>query len=32
MLQNDRGYLDPEPDGVALSVLPLDTDSTFHTL
>ncbi|KPI88003.1 putative calpain-like cysteine peptidase putative cysteine peptidase Clan CA family C2 [Leptomonas seymouri] len=31
-LRKDRGYLDPFPEGVALEVLPLDTDRTFREL
>ncbi|KPI83599.1 putative calpain-like cysteine peptidase [Leptomonas seymouri] len=31
-LCGDRNYLDPEPEGVPLSDLPLNTDSTFHQL
>ncbi|KPA73484.1 putative calpain-like cysteine peptidase putativecysteine peptidase Clan CA family C2 [Leptomonas pyrrhocoris] len=30
LLQGDRGYLDREPEGVPLSQLPLDKDSTFN--
>ncbi|KAG5475800.1 hypothetical protein CUR178_03513 [Leishmania enriettii] len=29
-LKKDRAYLDPEPEGVALEELPLDTDPDFH--
>ncbi|KAG5475540.1 hypothetical protein LSCM4_04122 [Leishmania orientalis] len=29
-LKRDRAYLDPEPEGVALEELPLDTDPDFH--
>ncbi|RHW68216.1 calpain [Trypanosoma brucei equiperdum] len=30
--EGDRGYLDPEPEGVPLCVLPLDTDVLFFRL
>ncbi|GET89693.1 calpain-like cysteine peptidase, putative [Leishmania tarentolae] len=32
MLGNDRGYLDPDPEGVPIEVLPLDEDPDFHEL
>jgi hypothetical protein len=32
MLGNDRGYLDPEPEGVPVTELPLDTDPEFHNM
>ncbi|CAD2215399.1 hypothetical protein, conserved [Angomonas deanei] len=32
MLQNDRDYLDPNPEGVDLRHLPLDTDPQFHEM
>ncbi|KAL7697109.1 calpain-like cysteine peptidase [Lotmaria passim] len=31
-LSGDRNYLDPEPEGVPLSDLPLNTDPAFHQL
>ncbi|CCW61011.1 unnamed protein product [Phytomonas sp. EM1] len=31
-VQGSRGYLDPEPQGVPLRFLPLDTDPVFHEL
>ncbi|CAD2215573.1 hypothetical protein ADEAN_000302800 [Angomonas deanei] len=32
MVESDRGYLDKDPEGVSLEVLPLDTDETFKKL
>ncbi|RNE97335.1 putative calpain-like cysteine peptidase, partial [Trypanosoma conorhini] len=32
MLEDDRALLDPEPEGVPLSELPLDKDRTFHAM
>ncbi|ORC80773.1 calpain-like cysteine peptidase, partial [Trypanosoma theileri] len=32
LLANDRAFLDPEPEGVPLSELPLDTDKEFKEL
>ncbi|KPA73485.1 putative calpain-like cysteine peptidase putativecysteine peptidase Clan CA family C2 [Leptomonas pyrrhocoris] len=32
MLKNDRGYLEPEPEGVPLTYLPLDTDPQFNRM
>ncbi|ORC91630.1 calpain-like protein, partial [Trypanosoma theileri] len=32
VLKKDRGYLHPSPEGVPLSLLPLDTDPTFQEL
>ncbi|CAD2215572.1 Calpain family cysteine protease/Calpain large subunit, domain III, putative [Angomonas deanei] len=31
-LEKDRHYLDPNPEGVPLDVLPLDSDSKFHQM
>ncbi|KEG09949.1 calpain-like cysteine peptidase [Trypanosoma grayi] len=31
-LKNDRGFLDKDPEGVPLSILPLDEDRQFHEL
>ncbi|RNE97859.1 putative calpain-like cysteine peptidase [Trypanosoma rangeli] len=31
-LKGDRGYLDPEPNGIPLGMLPLDTDQKFHEI
>ncbi|RNF01902.1 calpain-like cysteine peptidase, partial [Trypanosoma conorhini] len=32
VLRGDRGFLDREPEGVPLSMLPLDTDRGFHEM
>nr|CAJ2475114.1 unnamed protein product [Leishmania braziliensis] len=32
MLGNDRGYLDPEPEGVPVEVIALDEDPVFHEM
>ena len=32
VLAGDRGYLNPQPEGVPLEELPLNTDSKFHTM
>ncbi|CAJ1013636.1 Calpain family cysteine protease/Calpain large subunit, domain III, putative [Leishmania shawi] len=32
LLRKDRGYLDPFPEGVALDILPLDSDPAFRRL